>query len=156
VSYVEGKYNMKILIILFTKVTSISIHHLSSYKIYKRCHMTFAQVVEHNPPTKNKRSMRTLFSRHVLRPRLQAIKLLASITYPLKIIKGPLTYATSRYVRQPTSHQHPTQRWGQQRVLWVQVAPEAKAPKPAAQERQSLLPSPHARGPAARWRARGI
>jgi hypothetical protein len=35
-----------------------------------------------------------MFSRHGLRPRLQAIKLLASITYPLKIIKGPLTYAT--------------------------------------------------------------
>jgi hypothetical protein len=78
---------MKILTITFTKVTSISIHHISSYKIYKRCHMTFVQVAEHNPPTKNKRSMRILFPRHGLHPRLQAIKLLASLTYPLKIIK---------------------------------------------------------------------
>jgi hypothetical protein len=29
-----------------------------------------------------------LFSRHGLHPRLQAIKLLASLTYPLKITKG--------------------------------------------------------------------
>jgi hypothetical protein len=45
---------MKILEIAFIKVTSIFIHHLSSYKIYKRCHMTFAQVAEHNLPTKTK------------------------------------------------------------------------------------------------------
>jgi hypothetical protein len=45
---------MKFLTIAFTKVTSIFIHHLSSYKIYKRCHMTFVQVAEHNPPTKTK------------------------------------------------------------------------------------------------------
>jgi hypothetical protein len=45
---------MKILAIAFTKVTSISIHHLSSCMIYKRCHMTCEQVVEHNPPTKTK------------------------------------------------------------------------------------------------------
>jgi hypothetical protein len=37
---------------------------------------------------KNKRDTRTLFSRHGLHPRLQAIKLLASLTYPLKITKG--------------------------------------------------------------------
>jgi hypothetical protein len=79
---------MKILTIAFTKVTSISIHHLSSYKIYKRCHMTFVQVAEHNPPTKNKRSTRTLLPCHGLHPRLQAIKLLASLTYSLKITKG--------------------------------------------------------------------
>jgi hypothetical protein len=76
---------MKDLTIVFTKVTSISIHHLSSYKIYKRCHITFVQVAEHYPPIKNKRSMRTLFSRHGLHPWLQAIKLLVSLTYPLKI-----------------------------------------------------------------------
>jgi hypothetical protein len=79
---------MKILTIVFTKVTSISIHHLSSYKIYKRCNVTFVQVAEHNPPNKNKRSTRTLFSRHKLHLRLQAIKLLSILTYPLKIIKG--------------------------------------------------------------------
>jgi hypothetical protein len=87
-SYAEGKYNMRILTIAFTKVTSVSIHHLSSHKIYKRWHMTFVQVAEHNPPTKNKRSTRTLFSHHGLHPRLQAIKLLVCLTYPLKITKG--------------------------------------------------------------------
>jgi hypothetical protein len=55
---------MKFLTIAFTKVTSIFIHHLSSYISYKRCHKTFVQVDEYNPPTKNKRNMRTLFSRH--------------------------------------------------------------------------------------------
>jgi hypothetical protein len=52
--YTEGKYNKKCSILVFTKVTSFSIHHLSSYKIYKSCHMAFAQVAEHNPPIKNK------------------------------------------------------------------------------------------------------
>jgi hypothetical protein len=50
--------------------------------------MTFVQVAEHNPPIKNKRNTRTLFSRHGIHSRLQAIKLLACLTYPLKIIKG--------------------------------------------------------------------
>jgi hypothetical protein len=51
-------------------------------------------------------------------PRLQAIKLLASLTYPLKITKG-----------QPNSHpphQHPTRcraQWG----LRVRVVPEVEA-----------------------------
>jgi hypothetical protein len=88
VSYAEGKYNMKDLILAFTKATSISIHQLSSYKGYKRCHMTFAQVAEHNLPIKNKRGTIALFSCHGLHPRLQAIKLLASLTYPLKRTKG--------------------------------------------------------------------
>jgi hypothetical protein len=57
---------------------------------------------------------------------------------------------------QPTSHQHLTQCRAQQRVLRVQVAPEAKAPEPAAQERKSPLPSPQAQGPAARWHARSV
>jgi hypothetical protein len=65
-SYVEGKYNKKGFTIVFTKVTSISIHHLSSYKIYKSCRVTMVQVVEHNPPIKNKRSTRTLFSHYGL------------------------------------------------------------------------------------------
>jgi hypothetical protein len=55
VSYAEGKYNSKDLTIVFTKVTSISIHQLSSYKIYKRCHMTFVQVAELNPPIKKQK-----------------------------------------------------------------------------------------------------
>jgi hypothetical protein len=78
---------MKDLTIVFRKVTSISIHQLSSHKIYKRCHMTLVQVAEHNPPIKNKRGTITLFSCHGLHPRLEAIKLLVSLTYPLKITK---------------------------------------------------------------------
>jgi hypothetical protein len=79
---------MKDLTIAFTKVTSIYNRQLSSYKIYKRCHMTFVQVAEYNPPIKNKRGTIALFSRYGLHPRLQAIKLLVSLTYALKITKG--------------------------------------------------------------------
>jgi hypothetical protein len=85
---------MKDWIIAFTKVTSISIHPFSSYKIYKRCHLSFLQVAKHDPPIKNKRSTITLFSRHGLYPMLHAIKLLISLTYPLKITKGCNTPAT--------------------------------------------------------------
>jgi hypothetical protein len=88
VNYGKGKYNKKCSTLVFTKVTSISIHHPSSYKIVKSCHMTFVQVAEHNPPIKDIRSTRTLFSCYRLHPRLQAIKLLASLSYPLKITKG--------------------------------------------------------------------
>jgi hypothetical protein len=55
---------------------------------YKRYHMTFVQVAEHNPPIKNKRGMGALLSRHGLHPRSQAIKLLVSLTYEIKITKG--------------------------------------------------------------------
>jgi hypothetical protein len=79
---------MKIWIIAFIKVTSISIHQLSSYMSYKRSHTIFVQVAEHNPPIKNKRGTEAFLSRHGLHPRLQAIKLVVSLTYPLKIIKG--------------------------------------------------------------------
>jgi hypothetical protein len=141
---------MKDLTIVFTKVTPISIHQLSSYISYKRCPMTFVQMDEHNPPIKNKRSTRTLFSRHGLHPRLQAIKLLVSLTYPLKIIKGqPLPHPTSP---RPTPHRRPTQC----RAQWVRVAPGAGTPKPAAQVRRSPQPSPRAQGPAAHSRAQGV
>jgi hypothetical protein len=50
--------------------------------------MTFAQVTKHNLSIKNERSTRDLFSRYGLHPRLQAIKVLASLTYQLKITKG--------------------------------------------------------------------
>jgi hypothetical protein len=53
--------------------------------------MTLEQVVEHNMPNKNKRGTRTMFSRYDLHLRLQAIKLLASLTYSLKIPKGQST-----------------------------------------------------------------
>jgi hypothetical protein len=153
VSYAEGKYNMKILTTAFTKVNSISIHQLISYMSYKRCHMTFLQVAEHNPPIKNKRGMGVLISRHGLHPRSQAIKLLVSLTYPLKITKGqPRSHPTTP---QPTPHRHPTQSRAQ-RLLRVRVAPRATMPEPATQVRQSLLPSPRAQDQAAHWRARGV
>jgi hypothetical protein len=50
--------------------------------------VTFVQVAEYNPPIKNKRGTGALLYRHGLHPRLHAIKLLASLTYPLKITKG--------------------------------------------------------------------
>jgi hypothetical protein len=53
--------------------------------------MTFVQVTEHNPSNQKQKGTRTLFSRHGLYPRLQAIKLLASLTYPLKRTKGQPT-----------------------------------------------------------------
>jgi hypothetical protein len=48
--------------------------------------MTFGQVAEIKLGyQKTKEVARTLFSHHGLHPRLQAIKLLASLTHPLKI-----------------------------------------------------------------------
>jgi hypothetical protein len=92
--------------------------------------MTFVQVAEWNPPNKNKRGSENL----VLPPRVisevQAIKLLASLTYPLKIIKGQSIPASYHDLR-PTPHRHPTLRQAQ-RVLRVWVAPNAEAPRAAA------------------------
>jgi hypothetical protein len=61
VSYAEGKYNKKGSTLVFTKVTSISIHRLSLYKIYKSCRVAIVHVAEHSPPIKNKRRTRNLF-----------------------------------------------------------------------------------------------
>jgi hypothetical protein len=69
VSYVEDKYNKKGLTVAFTKVTSFSIHHLSLYKIYKSCRMAIVHAMGYIQW-------------------LEAIKLAASLTYPLKITKG--------------------------------------------------------------------
>jgi hypothetical protein len=78
--------------------------------------MTFVQVVEYNPPIKNKRGTRALLSRHRLHPRLEAIKLLVSLTYPLKITKGePLSQPTTP---RPTPHRRLTHHRAQQ---WLQV-----------------------------------
>jgi hypothetical protein len=68
VRHAEGKYNEKGSTLVFTKVTSISIHHLSSYKIYKSYHVAIVHVAEHNPPIKNKRRARNLFSCYGLHP----------------------------------------------------------------------------------------
>jgi hypothetical protein len=49
--------------------------------------MTLEQVAEMKPAYQKQKGTRTLFSRHKLHLRLQAIKLLASLTYPLEIKK---------------------------------------------------------------------
>jgi hypothetical protein len=72
VSYAEGKYNKKGSTLVFTKVTSISIDHLSLYNIYKSCRMAIVHVAEHNPPTKIKRRTRNLFSRYGLHPKVRS------------------------------------------------------------------------------------
>jgi hypothetical protein len=69
VSYAKDKYNKKGSTVVFTKVTSISIHHLSLYKIYKSCRMAIVHATGYIQW-------------------LEAIKQDASLTYPLKITKG--------------------------------------------------------------------
>jgi hypothetical protein len=49
--------------------------------------MTLEQVAEMKSTYKKQKGTRTLFSRHGLHLRLQATKLLGSLTYPLKITK---------------------------------------------------------------------
>jgi hypothetical protein len=49
VSYAGGKYNIKDWQMHLQNLTSIFIHKLGSYKCYKRCHMTYVQVVEMKP-----------------------------------------------------------------------------------------------------------
>jgi hypothetical protein len=49
--------------------------------------MTLEQVAEMKPAYKKQKGHRTLFSHHGLHLSLQATKLLASLTYPLKITK---------------------------------------------------------------------
>jgi hypothetical protein len=105
--------------------------------------MTFLQVAEHNSPIKNKRDTTALLSRHGLHPMLQAIKLLVSLTYPLKITKGQLIPHPTTL--RPTPHRCSTQHRAQQ-GLWVQVAPKAVTTEPTAQVRRSLLPSPRDQG----------
>jgi hypothetical protein len=46
--------------------------------------MSFVQVIKMEPLIKNRMGTRNLFSHRMLHLRLQAIKLLASLTYPLK------------------------------------------------------------------------
>jgi hypothetical protein len=58
--------------------------------------MILEQVAEMNPSIKNKRVTRTLFSCHGLYLRLQAIKLLARLTYPIKITKGQSTLHSNK------------------------------------------------------------
>jgi hypothetical protein len=70
--------------------TTDNIHFHSSLTIIQRLHpsyMTLEQVAEMKPAYQKQKGMRTLFSRHGLHLRLQATKLFASITYPLKITK---------------------------------------------------------------------
>jgi hypothetical protein len=95
--------------------------------------------------------MKILFSHHGLHPRLQATKILASLTHLLKRAKGQsIPHPTTP---RPTPRRRLKQRRAPQSP-WVRVAPETATPEPTAQG--SLLPSPRAQGPAARWRAHGV
>jgi hypothetical protein len=60
--------------------------------------MTFVQVVEMKPTYQKQKGTATLFSCHGLHMRLQAIKLLANLTHPLKITNGQSTmYPTTHH-----------------------------------------------------------
>jgi hypothetical protein len=111
--------------------------------------MPFVQVVRWNPPNKNKMGPRTLFSRHGSHPRLQAIKLLASLTLSTQNFISP--HPTS--VR-PSPHQRPTWHRSPQ-GRQAQVVPVPEAPIAAAQGWRSSLPSPQARRPAPPHGAQG-
>jgi hypothetical protein len=65
-----------------------------------------------------------------------------------------LTNPTSYLILWPTSHRHLTRRWAQW-GLRVRVVPGAATRESTTQVRRSLLPSPQARGPSARWHAQG-
>jgi hypothetical protein len=87
--------------------------------------MTFVQMVKMEPAYP-----RTLFSRHGLHLRLQATKLLASLTYPLKKTKGSIPCVITSPRASP--HRHQTSRQ-LHRGPWVWVAPAAITPKVVAQ-----------------------
>jgi hypothetical protein len=91
-----------------------------------------------NLPIKNKMGTRTLLSRRGLHPRLQAIKLLASLTQSTQNFVSP-----HPIVMRPSSHQRPT--WHQSprgRQAQVVVVPEVLTA--TARGRQSFPPSPQA------------
>ncbi len=72
---------MKMETTVFTKSKHPFIHKLGYHtQGYIRGYMPFVQVVEVDPAYQNKMGTRTLFSRRGSHPRLQAIKLLASLT----------------------------------------------------------------------------
>jgi hypothetical protein len=54
-----------------------------------RGYMPFVQVVRWNPPNKNKMGTRTFFPRRGSHPRLQVIKLLASLTLSTQNFVSP-------------------------------------------------------------------
>jgi hypothetical protein len=102
-----------------------------------------------NLPIKNKMSTRTLFSYRGLHMRLQAIKLLASLTQSIQNFVS--SHPTST---RPSPHQCP---------IWLrspqgrqaQVVPAPKAPIAAAQGWRSSPPSPQAWHPAPLHGAQG-
>jgi hypothetical protein len=94
-----------------------------------------------NLPIKNKMGTRTLFSRRGSHQRLQAIKLLASLTQSTQnfVSSHPTSTRPSPHQR-PTWHRSPR---GQQ----ARVAPAPEAPIVAAQGWRSSPLSPQARRP---------
>jgi hypothetical protein len=114
--------------VIIHKVTSMVTCHLYKWSRW-------------NPPIKNKMGTRNLFSRRGLHLRLQAIKLLAS-----------LTQSTQNFI---TSHPTSTRPSPHQRLTWhrsprgrqAQVVPTPEAPTTATQGWRSSMPTPQARHP---------
>jgi hypothetical protein len=102
-----------------------------------------------NPPIKNKMGTRTLFLCRGLHPRLQAIKLLASLTQSTQNFVSSHPTSTRPSLHQClTWHQSPCGRQ-------AQVVPAPEAPTAAAQGWRSSLPSPQAQHPAPPHGAQG-
>jgi hypothetical protein len=93
--------------------------------------------------------MRTLFSRRGLRPRLQAIKLLASLAYIHS------TFVSLHHTKmRPCPHRCRT--WHQSpRGRQAKVVPTPEAPIAATRGRRSSPPSPQAQYPMSRSGAQG-
>jgi hypothetical protein len=107
------------------RITSISIHHLTIIQRLHPSYMTLEQVAEMKPAYKKQKGHRTLFSHHGLHLSLQATKLLASLTYPLKITKS--VHPAFPTCPPPTPHQHPTLRRAQRVLQALRPTPEATA-----------------------------
>jgi hypothetical protein len=124
---VRQLYLQKVNIHLF--ISLVTIHKVT---LCVTCH--FYKWSRWNPPIKNKMGTRTLFSRRGSHPRLQAIKLLASLTQSTQNFVSPNPTST-----RPNPHRCPTwHQFPQGRQAWVAPAPEA--PTTPAQGWRSSLP----------------
>jgi hypothetical protein len=89
----------------------------------------------------------------VLTPRVTfevtSYQLFVSLTYPLKITKVSPPCLPTCLSRTPRQHLTPHRAQQVLQALLVQAAPEPEAPKAAARDRQSSLPSARGEGPVA-------
>jgi hypothetical protein len=117
-------------------VNGVTIHKVTSGV---PCHLY--KWLRWTPPIRNKMGTRTLFSCRGSHPRLQAIKLLASLIQSTQNFVS--LYPTST---RPSPHRRPI--WHRSPRGWqARVAPAPKAPSAAAQGWRSSSPSPQARHP---------